>query len=117
MDLSVAYYGNIAVVTLPGEHLDASNVKAFKQEIKPVLDEFNQVLFDLSQLQFVDSSGIGAILSCLRTLDASNGDLKLCGVTKSVRTIFQLVRMHRVFEIFNTKEEALRAFQTMEKVV
>ena len=70
----------------------------------------NKVIFDLSQLLFVDSSGLGAFLSALRTLNTQGGDLKLCGMTKQVRVLFELVRMHRIFEIFNTQEEALRAF-------
>lgn len=68
-----------------------------------------RAVLDMSQLQFVDSSGLGAILSCLRELNKRDGDLSLCGLTKPVRTLFELVRMHRVFEIFNTREEAIRA--------
>ena len=39
----------------------------------------------------------------------SRGDLKLCALTKPVRTVFELVRMHRLFEIFSTREDAIRA--------
>jgi anti-sigma B factor antagonist len=69
-----------------------------------------RIILDLSQLKFVDSSGLGAMLSCLRQLNGVGGDLKLCGMTKSVRALFQLVRMHRVFEIFNDRDDAIRSF-------
>ena len=41
---------------------------------------------------------------------AKGGDLKLCAMSKQVRAVFELVRMHRIFEIYPTKEEAVRAF-------
>jgi anti-sigma B factor antagonist len=66
---------------------------------------------DLSHLRFVDSSGLGAMLSCLRQLNATGGDLKLCGMSKAVRAVFELVRMHRIFDIYDTRELAVSAFQ------
>jgi anti-sigma B factor antagonist len=65
----------------------------------------------MQHVQFVDSAGIGAIISCLKTLSANGGDLKLCNVAKPVRGLFELVRLHRLLDILNTKEEAVRAFQ------
>ena len=59
----------------------------------------------------MDSSGCGAILSYLRQLNTVGGDLKLCCINKPVRALFQLVRMHRIFDILNTREEAVKAYQ------
>ena len=101
---------DIAEILLPGESLDVGNLKEFRRDIGPLLASKSRVIFDMSELQFVDSSGMGAILSCLRQINAAGGELKLSGLTKPVRVLFELVRMHRVFEIFNTREEALRAF-------
>ena len=69
------------------------------------------MIFDLAELRFVDSSGLGAILSSLRQLNANGGDLKLCGMSKPVRALFELVRMHKIFEIHETRDDAIRAFQ------
>ena len=62
-----------------------------------------KVVFDLRELRFVDSSGLGAILSCLRQLNGKGGELKLCGMTKPVRALFELVRMHKIFDIYVDK--------------
>ena len=51
------------------------------------------------------------MLSCLRQLNAAGGDLKLCGMSKAVRAVFELVRMHRIFDIYDTREQAVSAFQ------
>ncbi len=104
--------GDVTIIVLQGENLDASNTKEFKITMSTLLHAKRKVVFDMNSLRFVDSSGLGAFLSCLKMCDAAGGDLKLFGMTKSVRALFELVRMHRVFDIFNTREESVRAFQS-----
>ena len=111
MDLMCEHIGEVTVVVLAGAQLDASTAAEFKSDIAPVLEAHAQVVFDLSQLAFVDSSGLGALLSCLRHLHAKGGDLKLCSILPPVRALFELVRLHRLFHIFDTPEAAIRAFQ------
>ena len=110
MELASERIGDVTVVVLPGEQLDAGNAKEFKRDIAALLEPSSKVVFDLGELRFVDSSGLGAILSCLRQLNAKGGDLKLCEMSKPVRALFELVRMHKIFDIYGTKDDALRAF-------
>jgi anti-sigma B factor antagonist len=110
MQLDLERSGDVAVVTLRAEHLDASAADEFKRDMQPILDANSQVVFDMTPLQFVDSAGLGAILSCLRRLTAANGDLKLCGLSKPVRAVFEISRMHRIFDIFPTRADAIQAF-------
>lgn len=100
----------VKIVAVPGDYLDSSNAQEFRRQVQPALEAEGNVIFDLSRLQFVDSSGIGALLSCWKQVHTPGRDLKLCGVSKQVRVLFELVRLHQIFEIFNTKEEAIRAF-------
>lgn len=109
MELICEKDNGVCVVVIPGEHLDASNVAEFKTAAAPVMEANVKVAFDLSNLGFVDSSGLGAMLSCLRKIAAHNGRLVLFGMNKPVRSLFELVRMHRVFEIVPTREDALKA--------
>ena len=111
MHTQIEKVGDVAVVSLQAEHLDASVAEEFKRDMTPILEADPKVVFDMSSLQFVDSAGLGAILSCLRKLSGANGDLKLCRMTPSVRSMFEISRMHRIFDIFATKEEAIQAFQ------
>ncbi|MGH9760008.1 MAG: STAS domain-containing protein [Blastocatellia bacterium] len=110
METQIETVGKVAVMVVEGDSLDASNSRDFKRSAMEVVQNHSKVVFDLSGLEFVDSSGLGVILSCLRHLNSSGGDLKLCGMTKPVRALFELVRMHRIFEIFSTREDAIRAF-------
>ncbi|MEO8132153.1 MAG: STAS domain-containing protein [Bryobacteraceae bacterium] len=101
--------GDIAVVTIPGRSLDASNSRQFKEFAATEMIGEKKVVIDLSQLRFVDSSGLGVLLSCFRQVKSSGGALGLCGMSKPVRSLFELVRMHRVFDIYETKEQAIQA--------
>jgi anti-sigma B factor antagonist len=112
MNMLTESFGDVAVVTLTEEQLDASNADDFRQSLAPVLADFNKVVLDLSRLQFVDSRGCGAILSCLKATTEAGGDLHLCGVTRPVRTVFDFIRLHRICDIFDTKEQAVAAFKT-----
>ena len=112
MEIAVEKMDDLAVATIPVDELDASNAAELKRDIAPILEANTRLVFDLGQLQFVDSSGLGAMLSCLRQLSAKGGDLKLCCMSKQVRAAFELVRMHRIFDIFATREDAVRAFRT-----
>ena len=115
MDIVVKLLNGVAVATILVEELDASNAGDFRRDIAPVLDAHNRLVLDLSRLRFVDSSGLGAFISCLRKLHAVGGDLKLCGMSKPVRAVFELVRMHRVFDILETPEQAVRSFDLAVK--
>ena len=110
MELKIEDEGDVGVVVLPLEELDAGNAADFKRDMTPLLENHAKLALDLGKLRFVDSSGLGAFLSCLRKVKAKGGDLKLYGMTKAVRAVFELVRMHRVFDIFPTKADAVRAF-------
>ena len=111
MEIAVDKMGDVAIAELPVEELDASNAGELKRDIAPLLETHSKLVIDLGRLRFVDSSGLGAFISCLRKLNAKGGDLKLCGMSKQVRAVFELVRMHRIFDIYATREEAVRAFQ------
>ena len=110
MEMAVEKMADVAVAVVPVEELDASNAAEFKRDMAPILQVQRELVLDLSRLRFVDSSGMGAILSCLRQLSAKGGDLKLCGMSRQVRSVFELVRMHRIFDIHATPEEAVEAF-------
>lgn len=111
MELQAEKVQGVTLITLPPGHLDAGNSEDFKRSVAPWLEGADKVLIDLSGLRFVDSSGLGALLSCLRRLNAAGGDLKVCGLQKQVRLLFEMVRMHRIVEIHNDRAEALTAFQ------
>jgi anti-sigma B factor antagonist len=110
MEPEVETVGDVTVVTLRLEQLDASNSEEFREEMAPVLQGTRKLVLDMQHVDFVDSRGCGAILSCLKHVSEAGGDLKLCRVNKPVRAVFELIRLHRICEILPTRDEAVRAF-------
>ena len=104
---SIEAHPRTAVVSFDTDHLDAGNVKEFRAAIQKVAEANDALLLDMSRLAFVDSSGLGALLSCLRAMNGKHGQLHLFGMTKPVRALFELVRMHRIFSIYNSEDEVL----------
>jgi anti-sigma B factor antagonist len=101
--------GDLLIVTPLEKRLDASAAADFKGKIVDWINAgHHRIVLNLSQVDFVDSSGLGAIVSCLKTL-GGNGDLVICGIQETVMSLFQLTRMNRVFQIFPTEAEALKA--------
>jgi anti-anti-sigma factor len=112
MNLIVETFGDVAVVNVNEEQIDASTADLFRQSMAPVLASHRHVVLDLGKLNFIDSRGCGAILSCLKALTESGGDLHLCRVNRPVRTVFDFIRLHRICDIYDTKEQAVEAFRT-----
>jgi anti-anti-sigma factor len=96
--------------------LDAKDVPEFKEKVLDIIMNQNPTglknfIIDLKHIDFIDSSGLGSFLSILRHLRDRGGSLRLSGMNKSVRTIFELVSMHKVFETYGTPEEAKNSFK------
>ena len=80
--------------------LDASTVREFKRECQKIwISKINDVRVDLSQVTFLDSSGIGALLSLYKLLPRSNPSFKLRCVQPAVQAMIELLRLHRIFDV------------------
>lgn len=109
MEVTSELLGNVHIVAVHGE-LDASNVNDFKNIVLPMLSSPVKLLIDLSETGFVDSSGMGAMMACQRTAAASGGKVKLCCLSKQVRSAFELIRLNLVLDINETRDEAINKF-------
>jgi anti-sigma B factor antagonist len=110
MELSTQKIGEVTVVSLLTEVLDAANADEFKTSFDSIAEESKNIVLELSRVRFIDSSGCGSLLSCLRQAKSLGGNLKICRVQETVGTVFELVRMDRVIDIFESREEAVKAF-------
>jgi anti-sigma B factor antagonist len=110
MNVIAKQVDGITIARVEARNLDATTARVFKAEVAPLLKPESRLVFDLSKVEYVDSTGLGVLVSSLRQVHSSHGDIKLCGLTKPVRALFELVRMHRIFEIFNEPQEAVDSF-------
>jgi anti-sigma B factor antagonist len=92
--------------------LDAVSAKEIKSKINELVKhERKKIVMNLSEINFIDSTGLGGMVSCLRTVSKKGGDIKIAGLQAQVRAIFELTRLHRIFQIFDDTETALRSFE------
>jgi anti-sigma B factor antagonist len=105
-------YGEVEgiwLVCTPEMDLDASNSDEFKKTAAPLVQGRSRVVMDLSGIGFMDSAGLGAILSIFKKVRADGGQFRVFGLSEEVKALFELVRMQRLFEVYSDKESALAA--------
>lgn len=114
MEVNVSHVirGNILEIAFKDANCDAMNTPALKKEILKLIDQTgcSKIVFDLSGLQFIDSSGLGLFLSIQRALYDHGGKLKIACLNKPIQTVFEIVSMHRIFEIYPTVHDAVKSF-------
>lgn len=104
---SIPRQGGI-VVRIDEERLDITSAPLLKAELKKLLESGIALLIvDFTGVKFVDSSGLGVLLSALRIAARTGGDIRVVGLRPEVLTIFELAQMHRVLDIFPSEGEAL----------
>ncbi len=104
--------GNVLIVKPLEKRMDAVIAADFKEQMKNLVAEGQKLfILDMSEIDFVDSSGLGAIIACLRMLEGK-GDLAIAGAREKTVLFFKLTRMDRVFQMFATSDAALAGFSS-----
>lgn len=110
MDLAPRRLGRVVAVSVQATNLDFDNVADFKRSLAAAVEGTDAVVLNMQAVQFIDSLGLGAILSALRRAASNGGDLRLSGVTPSVAAVMRLVRMDQILQSFPTEAEAVASF-------
>ncbi len=89
-----------------------SEADEFKQRlIENIENGYKKIVVDLTDCEFIDSTFLGALVISLKKVTSLGGDLRLVGFQPAVHSMFELTRMYRVFETFNSKEDAILSFK------
>jgi len=89
------------------ERLDSNNIKKFKSESHELLKSKGKgLIINFTNTKFIDSMGLGSLVSILKSTTQSNMKLTLCALTPQVKEIFELTRLYRLFEISENLDEA-----------
>ncbi|NEO32438.1 MAG: STAS domain-containing protein [Symploca sp. SIO3C6] len=103
-------------VVRPSGILDGTKAASFRQEIADLVESnADIVLVDFSDVSFMDSSGLGALVLALKTVRAAGGKLFICSVNEQIRMLFELTSMDRVFEIHSTREDFEKSLAALSK--
>lgn len=99
---------NVTVIELSGI-LDGIRGNELRRQMSGIVaNGSNIVLLDMKEVNFIDSSGLGALVSAAQILRNANGKLFVCSISDQVRMLFELTKMDRIFQTFADKEEFKR---------
>ena len=103
---------NIVIVAPQGELMGGSDAIELSKIIEnAVMDETVNFIFDLDKVSWMNSSGLGMLISALTTLRSSNGDIKLVNMSDRMRRPLQITKLDTVFEEFDTIDLAIASYK------
>jgi anti-sigma B factor antagonist len=97
MDLIHAQQGEYLVVTVNAMRIDASAALEFKDSMNTIYESNSKILLNLEQIEFIDSSGLDAIISVMKHMGKER-KMDLCAITPTVEKVFRLMRMDSIFQ-------------------
>ncbi len=103
--------GDVTVLNLSGKIMGGPDHEKFMTEIKTLIaDGHVDVLLDMSKVSWVNSTGLGILVSGYHTLKKNGGRLKICQVSDRIDNILNVTQLKLVFETFESCDEALASF-------
>jgi len=101
-----------AVVVFTGRITLGSSLSLVDSQVRSLISNgARKVLFDLSEVESVDSAGLGMLIYAYGSLASKGGTLRLCGVAPRVQSLLELTKMHTLLSIDATREESLAALR------
>jgi anti-sigma B factor antagonist len=105
--------GQSTVVDLSGKITLGEGSALLRKTVRGLLDEKRtHIVLNLADVDYIDSSGIGELVSAYTTVKGRGGDLKLLHLTKKVHDLLQLTKLYTVFDVYTEESTALRSFQS-----
>lgn len=101
----------VTVVDLSGRIILGDGSALLRKTIRGLLDDGRRkILLNLADVDYIDSSGIGELVSAFMAVKNQGGELKLLHLTKKVRDLLQITKLYTVFDVFTDEGTAVRSF-------
>ncbi len=110
MAIHVENQDQITIVTFNQPTIEADNVPDLWVEIEKVLAQTSNLIIDLSQVDFIDSTGCGIFPNCIKQLNKKEGELKIYGLSGKLAALFRLMSFDKLIDIKETRDDAVAAF-------
>jgi len=112
MDYLQEVYEDVLVQVVDLTRATLREADEFKYTLSKSIEQgYRKIVVDLSLCEFIDSTFLGALVVSLKKVTTMGGDLRLVGFHPAVHSMMELTRMHRVFEFYPTKEDAINSFE------
>ncbi len=109
--LTVRQVGDVTVIDAEGRITLGEGSSSFRDTIRDLASKGDKkLLLNLADVSYIDSSGIGELVSAFTTVTNHGGQLKLLHLTKRVQDLLQITKLYTVFEVFDSETSAVRSF-------
>jgi len=111
MTTSTRQVGGVTIVDISGRIVLGEESAALRSLVGDLLNKgHKKILFNLGDVDYIDSSGLGHLVSAFSSVQKQGGELKLLHLTKKVQDVMQITRLYTVFEIMDDEAAAVRSF-------
>jgi anti-sigma B factor antagonist len=112
MRYSISERYKTTVITFKGKVMGGPDASDYMDDIKSLIDQGKtNVVADLSKVNFMNSSGLGILITSLTSLRNAGGDLKICGASDRIESLLIVTKLITVFKHYKTLDEAVAAYQ------
>jgi anti-sigma B factor antagonist len=109
--LTARHVGDVTVIDAAGRITLGEGASAFRDMLRDLAAKGDKkILLNLGEVSYIDSSGIGEMVSGFTTLTNHGGQLKLMGLSKRVKDLLQITKLYTVFEVFENEADGIRSF-------
>lgn len=110
MDISTRINGEVAIIDLQGR-LDLTSANQLKDASRQYFQKDNcKLILNMDKVDFINSSGLGALVSILKEVRNHKGELKISNMAEYVREIFDITQLSSIFDICEDESHAIKSF-------
>ncbi len=103
--------GDVAVITVSGKLMGGGETWDVHTKIKGLIENGSKkVVVDISKVKWMNSQGLGMLMSCYSSLKNAEGQLKIAGATEKVNSLFMITQMITIFDTYETADRAVASF-------
>jgi anti-sigma B factor antagonist len=111
MITSTRQVGRVAIVDISGRIVLGEECASLRKLVCDLLsDEHKQILFNLAEVNYIDSAGLGQMVSAFTSVRKQGGELKLLNLTNKIHDLMQITRLYTVFDIMDDEAVAVKSF-------
>jgi len=112
LNISERQAGDVTILDMDGKITIGEGSVALRSAVRRLLEESKKkILLNLARVGYIDSSGIGELVSSYTAINKEGGQLKLLNLTQKLQDLLTITKLLTVFDVYETEEEALNSFK------
>lgn len=110
MELKFNENNKVGVLEITGR-LDAFSAPELKKKFDQIITNTPNFVFDMKHCEFIDSTGLGMIVTCLKAATQQGGDIRLVSLQEKPKMVFEITRAYKIFQFFTDLETAIASYE------